>query len=108
MDGTGPSSLDLRLPRAELVLWVRMPRWACIWGAVSRWARWFGRTRPDMAPGCPERLDPRFLRYIWTFKDRVVPDILMGLTYHGPHVPVFQLKSRAEMRALLDLLDGRA
>lgn len=108
MDGTGSSSFDLRLPRAELMIWVRLPRLACMWGVVSRWMKWSGRTRPDMAPGCPERLNPEFLRYIWTFEKKVAPGILANLNRHGPHVPVFQVKNRAEMRALLDLLGGRA
>jgi hypothetical protein len=30
-----------------------------------------GRTRPDMAEGCPERLSslPEFIRYIWTTRN---------------------------------------
>ena len=36
MDGSNPSSFDLRLPRTDIVIWVRMPRWLCLWGATSR------------------------------------------------------------------------
>ncbi|WP_246801656.1 AAA family ATPase [Rhizobium leguminosarum] len=64
MDGTNPSSLDIRLPRTDFVVWVRMPRLVCIWGAISRWAKWIGRTRPEMAPGCIEKIDLEFLRFI--------------------------------------------
>ena len=32
MDGTGPSTFDIRVPRTQLVIWVRMPRWLCLWG----------------------------------------------------------------------------
>ncbi|HEY0122778.1 MAG TPA: AAA family ATPase [Rhizobium sp.] len=108
IDGTAPSSFDLRLPRTELVLWVRMPRWLCMWGALSRAVRWLGRSRPDMAPGCPERIDWEFLRYIWDWERKFAPKVLAGLTQHGPDVPVLQLKSRSEMRQLLDLLSGPA
>jgi adenylate kinase family enzyme len=108
IDGTAPSSFDLRLPRTELILWVRMPRWLCMWGALSRAVRWLGRSRPDMAPGCPERIDGEFLRYIWTWEQKFAPKVLAGLAQHGPDVPVFQLKSRGEMRQLLDLLDQPA
>lgn len=108
IDGTGPSSFDLRLPRTQLVLWVRVPRWLCVWGALSRALRWIGRSRPDMAPGCPERIDWEFLRYIWTFEEKFAPRVLAGLAQHGPDVPVLQLKSRGEMRQLLDLLDRPA
>ncbi|TIX89228.1 AAA family ATPase [Rhizobium sp. P44RR-XXIV] len=104
IDGTGPSSFDLRLPRTQLVLWVRMPRWLCVWGALSRALRWVGRSRPDMAPGCPERIDWEFLRYIWDWERKLAPKVLAGLAQHGADVPVLQLKSRGEMRQLLDLL----
>jgi adenylate kinase family enzyme len=104
MDGTNPSTFDIRLPRTDLVIWVRMPRVLCIWGAVSRWLKWMGRTRPEMAPGCIEKVDWDFLRFIWTFEEKFTPRVLAGLAEHGPDVPVLQLKSRGEMRQLLDLL----
>ncbi|WP_442966437.1 AAA family ATPase [Rhizobium sp. ERR 1071] len=104
MDGTNPSTFDIRLPRTDLVIWVRMPRLLCIWGAISRWIKWMGRTRPEMAPGCIEKVDWEFLRFIWTFEEKFTPRVLAGLAEHGPNVPVLQLKSRGEMRQLLDLL----
>ncbi|MBB3288864.1 MULTISPECIES: AAA family ATPase [unclassified Rhizobium] len=104
MDGTNPSTFDIRLPRTDLVMWVRMPRVLCIWGAVSRWLKWMGRTRPEMAPGCIEKVDWDFLRFIWTFEEKFTPRVLAGFAEHAPDVPVLQLKSRGEMRQLLDLL----
>lgn len=102
--GTNPSSLDIRLPRTNFVVWVRMPRLLCIWGAISRWAKWIGRTRPEMAPGCIEKVDWEFLRFIWTFEEKFAPRLVAGIAAHGPDVPVLQLKSRRQMRELLDLL----
>ncbi|MDL2407873.1 AAA family ATPase [Rhizobium calliandrae] len=108
MDGTNPSTFDVRLPRTDFVIWVRMPRLLCIWGAVSRWIKWMGRTRPEMAPGCIEKVDWEFLRFIWTFEQNFTPRVVAGLVEHGPDVPVLQLKSRGEMRQLLDLLSRPA
>ncbi|WP_432761333.1 AAA family ATPase [Rhizobium mayense] len=108
MDGTNPSTFDVRLPRTDFVIWVRMPRLLCIWGAVSRWIKWMGRTRPEMAPGCIEKVDWEFLRFIWTFEEKFAPRVVAGLAEHGPDVPVLQLKSRREMRQLLDLLSRPA
>ncbi|TXH81798.1 MAG: AAA family ATPase [Rhizobium sp.] len=108
MDGTNPSTFDVRLPRTDLVIWVRMPRLLCVWGVISRWIKWIGRTRPEMAPGCIEKVDWEFLRFIWTFEKKFTPYVLAGLAAHGPEVPVLQLKSRGEMRQLLDLLGGPA
>ncbi len=104
MDGTNPSTFDIRLPRTDIIIWVRMPRLVCVWGVLSRWVKWMGRTRQEMAPGCIEKVDWEFLRFIWTFEEKFTPRILAGLAEHGPDVPVLQLKSRGEMRQLLDLL----
>jgi adenylate kinase family enzyme len=104
LDGTNPSTFDIRLPRTDVVIWVRMPRLVCLWGVTTRWLRWIGRTRPEMASGCPEKLDWQFLRYIWTFEQQFSPRVVAALAQHGPAIPVFQLKSRRQMRALLDLL----
>lgn len=107
-DGTGPSSFDIRLPRTDIVIWVRMPRLLCLWGVTTRWLRWIGRTRPEMAPSCPEKIDWEFLRYVWTFDDRYAPIVEASLVQNGPEVPVFRLNSRRQMRRLLDLLGAPA
>ncbi|WP_113000488.1 AAA family ATPase [Rhizobium sp. Root1203] len=108
MDGTGSSTFDLRLPRTEFVLWVRLPRWRCVLGVTRRWLRWRGRPRPEMAAGCPEKLDLEFLSFIWNFERRFVPLIVDGIDRFAPDVPVLQLKSHQEMRHLLDLLRAPA
>ncbi|MEY9163971.1 adenylate kinase family enzyme [Sinorhizobium fredii] len=102
MDGTNSSSFDLRLPRTEIVFWVRMPRLLCLSGALRRWLQWRGQARPEMADGCPERVNWEFVRYIWTFERRYAPIIAAGLKEH--RVPVLQIRSRAQMRLLLDFL----
>lgn len=104
MDGSNPSSFDIRLPRSHIVLWVRMPRWLCLWGAVSRAIKGYGKARPEMAEGCPERIDIDFLRYIWNFERRHTSIFEQNFALYGPDVPVFQLKSRKQFRRLLDLL----
>ncbi|OBZ94014.1 ATPase AAA [Pararhizobium polonicum] len=102
MDGTGASSFDLRLPRTDLVVWVRVPRPLCLWGLICRVASSFGRVRPDMAPGCPEQLpDREFLSYIWNFDRRVSPIIVERLDRYAPDMPVLTLRSRSDMRALV-------
>ncbi len=109
MDGSGPSTFDLRLPRAQIVLWVRLPRWRCLLGVTRRGLRHRGQTRPEMAPGCLEKFpDREFMSYIWNFEKRFVPIILLQLQRYGPDVPVVQLKSHEQMRRLLDLLDAPA
>ncbi|MBX5227989.1 AAA family ATPase [Rhizobium sp. NLR9b] len=111
MDGTGLNSFHLRLPRAEAVIWLRPSRYACLFGAVSRTFRYFRRNRPELPAGCPERISLDALAYIWNFERDAVPlieaalrDYVAGSAERGLGNQVLQLKSRRQMRELLDLL----
>ena len=101
IDGTGLNTLDLRLSRADLVIWLRLPRWLCMTRLLRRWLRFRGRTRPDMADDCPERIDMAFLRYVWTFEREVAPQIEKKLATTGAAANVIQLSTQDEIDALL-------
>lgn len=104
MDGTNPSSLDIRLPRADLVIWTRMPRATAYYGLAKRCLRYRGEVRTDMADGCPEQLpDLEFLSYIWNFEKNHAPKCIRGFDEFGPLTPVTILKSHREARRFLEL-----
>jgi len=86
LDGNYGASLDLRLPRADTVMWFDYPRRICVWRALRRVATTYGRVRPDLAPGCPERFDHEFLRFIWNFNSNSRPRIVAMLAAHGGHL----------------------
>jgi len=101
IDGTSPGTLPLRLPRTHLVLWLRPPRLMSLYGVISRWLRYRGRSRPEMADDCPEKIDREFLAYVWNFEKTESPEIEENLAAFGPEVPVCVLKSRRENNRLL-------
>jgi len=102
MDGTSPSSFDIRLPRSDLVIWVRVPRRVALAGLARRVFKYFGKTRPEMADGCPEPIpDREFLSYIWFFDKREAPKVVSQLDKFGPQVTVVVLRSRREFDRLL-------
>jgi hypothetical protein len=45
-------------------------------GILRRIATSHGRVRPEMAEGCPERIDFEFFRYVWTFREQQRPRLL--------------------------------
>ena len=100
MDGGDPASLALSLPRADLVLWLRIPRGAALrallWRSVAQW----GRVRPGMARGCPERLPRRdALAQLWHYERDTAPLIDAAL---GGDVPVAILRSPGDIARLLN------
>lgn len=86
MDGNYDSSLDLRLPRADTVMWFDYPTLRCMQRALRRVASTYGKVRADMGPGCPERFDLEFLRYIWTFNRKQRPRVVAALAKYGRHL----------------------
>jgi adenylate kinase family enzyme len=68
MDGNYSAHLDLRLPRAQAVIWLDLPRHIYFPRAVWRSFLNYGRDRDDVGPGCPEKLDLSFLiDWVWNY-----------------------------------------
>ena len=70
---------DIRRNMADAVIWFDLPRRTCMAGIVSRIATSYGRVRPEMALGCPERIDAGFFRYVWTYRQVQRPKLLQYL-----------------------------
>ena len=102
MDGNYGASLDLRLPRADTVVWFDYPRLVCLTRAVWRVATTCGRVRADLAPGCPEKFDLEFLRFIWDFHAKSRPQIVVMLADHGGHLAPIVFRHDREVRQFLD------
>jgi adenylate kinase family enzyme len=102
-------SFDLRLPRADLFIWVERPAWACMARVLRRAVRGCFRDDEDLAAGCRERFDRRLwdrLRFIRNFDRRNRPKIEAARLQHGPDVPVVRLRGDAEIAAFLASCTG--
>ncbi len=79
MDGNYGGTLALRLQSADAVIFLDYPTRICLTRALRRIFRGWHKERPDMAPGCPERLDLGFLAYIASFRAQKRPAVLKQL-----------------------------
>lgn len=98
IDGNYGSTLAPRLARADLVLWLDLPTLLCLWRVARRALGGLGRVRADMAPGCPERLDPEFLVYVARFRADGRPRVVAALERTA--APVIQVTSARTLAAL--------
>lgn len=103
MDGNYLRTLPRRLERCDAVLFLDYPRRLCLSRALRRILRWRGRTRPDMAEGCPERLDPAFIRWIWDFHRTQRPRVLELLSAWKGEAHIF--RSPAQCADFLNRLE---
>ena len=104
IEGVNASTLDLRLPRTDLVIWLDRSRWVCLWRVARRIATSYGQVRPDMAPGCPEQIDFEFFRYIWRFHAAYDHRIQAAIDKHGLGGRTIRIRSDREAQDYLALL----
>ena len=107
MDGNYGSSFDIRLPRADTVVLFDYPRLRCLRRAWGRSWRTWGRVRSDMAPGCPERFDAEFVKYIWQFNDIERPSIALALRTYAPHLAPVIIRHDGEAASFLATVTQR-
>jgi adenylate kinase family enzyme len=104
MDCNYSGKIDVRLVRADAVVLLDLPRLLCLSRVLRRWLRYRGETRPDMTPGCPERLTGEFVRWIWTYPGRPRERILAAVDAAGARGRLVRLRSPAGVRRWLSEL----
>lgn len=77
MDGNFPSHLvELRRDACDTLIWFDLSRMTCMLGIMKRIVGSYGRVRPEMAEGCPEKIDFEFFHYVWTYRQQQRPKLL--------------------------------
>ncbi|MGV8948523.1 MAG: AAA family ATPase [Candidatus Paracaedibacter sp.] len=74
IEGTSRTTLDIRYPISDLVIFLNPPRLVCLFLAFKR----FFLTRSQMSDkpeGCKEKITLDFLKYLWRFKETAVIQI---------------------------------
>ena len=67
MDGNFDRTISERLERCDTVIYLDFSRITCLMGVLKRVISTYGKVRPDMGEGCPERIDLDFLKWVWDF-----------------------------------------
>jgi len=102
IDGNYGDTMAPRLARADTLVILDLPRWKCLLGALRRRLAYRGgRTREDMAEGCPEKLDWEFLLFIWRFPAASMPRNEARIAAHGRHLRIYRARSHREAETLL-------
>ena len=105
IDGNYGGTMDIRLGAADTVLFLDVPRLRCLTRVVKRALRNLGRTRDDMAPGCPDRLTWEFVRWVWSYPVTRRPGILAKLTaFESGGGRVVVLRTSGETRDFLSTI----
>jgi len=103
IDGNYNRTMPMRMERCDTVLYLDYPRWQCLLGVVKRVLTTYGKTRPDMGAGCPERFDWEFMKWIWNY-NKEHRENLYRVLQETENVQVVILKNRKEGKRFLQKL----
>ena len=70
IDGNFNRTIPMRMQYCDTVIYLDFNRFACLLGVCKRVLTTYGKVRPDMGEGCPERLDMDFLKWVWNFNKK--------------------------------------
>lgn len=101
MEGTFPSTLDIRVARADWLVFVDAPMPVCFVRKLKQMIRGRKDQKAEPAPGCPPRLDARLLRFIWNFPTSTAPRINTIIARERRNRTIFILRSKREQEEFL-------
>ncbi len=103
MDGNYNRTLPERLKCCDTVIYLDFSRVSCLLGVAKRIITTYGRVRPDMGEGCPERIDLDFLKWVWNF-NKNKRENYYRLLNEAEGVETIVLKNRRMVRRFLNSL----
>jgi adenylate kinase family enzyme len=103
MDGNFDRTIPVRIQRCDTVIYLDFNRFACLMGVLKRVLTTYGKVRPDMGEGCPERIDLGFLKWVWNY-NRNKRERNYGLLKEAEGVRIIILKNRRMVKKFLSEL----
>jgi len=101
IDGNYGGTLEIRLAACDGVIFLDVPRWICLGRVLKRVALYRKDRRPDMAAGCPEKVNLEFIKYIWDYPRKRKPALLEKLKSYSQTKAVTILRTQAEIESFL-------
>jgi len=98
MDGNYKSTLDIRVPAADTVIFLDYPRRISLARAFRRQWQYRARRRPDMPPEWKEHMSLDFLKFIWNYRRVERPKVLALISEYerGRDIRVLEHPAEAE------------
>lgn len=87
MDGTYEGTLDDRLARADLLIWLTDSRWRCILRVIRRYV--MSKIHPQTGDN-PDIISWEFIRYIWQYERHKKARLLCIYQPHADHCELWR------------------
>lgn len=97
-------SYDRRVEEADVIIQLLFNRFNCLHRCIKRYRTYKGKTRPDMAEGCLEKIDAKFVKWIlWDGRTIKVKNRYKAIRKKYP-AKVVVIKNQKQLDKYLDSL----
>lgn len=100
IDGMNLRFLAYRIEKADVIIFLDIPRYACFLNIFKRVIKYYGKEAPSSSKDCKEGINwkfIKFLKWVWNFKNRYPKKIKELLNIHANNKQVYILKSHKEI-----------
>ena len=104
IDGNYNKTLQERFEKADLIIWLDYSTIKQLKGVIKRYLKTYNKERPEI-PGCKERLDFTFIRYVLTYNKKKRPVIVEYLK-NIPKEKVLVFKKQKDLNKWLKEFTG--
>ena len=101
IDGNYGSTMDMRLEKADTVVFMDTPTYLRLFRVLRRMVKYYGKSRPDMPKNCPERISFEFWHYVLFYNKTRRPTILKKLSAIHKEKNVFILRNQKMVDSFL-------
>lgn len=101
IDGNYIRTLDMRAERADTIIFINMSTYLCLYRTIKRRIMYNGKSRPDMAEGCPEGVDFEFFKWILNYNKKIRPEILEKLKKYNDKTVII-LNGKKEVKDFIE------
>lgn len=103
MEGSYMKLVGRRAAHADVIIFLDMPRYLCLWRVIKRSVCNFGKVIPGNPQDCPQQLLSleyvKFLKWIWNFNRRYNSMIMDVLKISKDNQNVYILRSSKDIAA---------
>ncbi len=101
IDGNFGGTMEIRLVASDTVIFLDLPPIICLYRVLKRFLRYRKTIRADMAEGCIEKMDLKFIGWIWGFRKFTRPRIESLIQKNRIENKVVRLRSTKEVESFL-------
>ena len=103
IEGMAIRYFDYRAERADIIIFLDIPLWRCLYRIFKRAIFCYGQVRDSSAKRCSERMpNQEFLRYVWKFNQKQKLVIQELLEKYKNTKKIFVIRNNKERNELLD------